>query len=137
MVIDTSILIHIVFNEPGWKHSYFWLSRQVDLCISAVSLVEAQALVKTRSSLKSREIDKIINLLGVQVLSFDEPQSISARKAYNVYGKGQKHKAKLNFGDCLVYGLAATRSDVLAFVGNDFNHIDLEVIQFPIKRNLS
>jgi ribonuclease VapC len=40
------------------------------------------------------------------------------------YGRG-RHKAALNFGDCLSYAAAANANDSLLFVGNHFSQTDI------------
>jgi ribonuclease VapC len=45
--------------------------------------------------------------------------------AFATYGKGRRHKAGLNYGDCFVYALAKTMDLPLLFKGNDFSHTDL------------
>jgi len=40
------------------------------------------------------------------------------------FGRG-RHKASLNFGDCLAYATASVAEDVLLFVGDDFAHTDI------------
>ena len=132
MVIDTSVLIHVAFEEPGWEDSLNWLSRQPALVFSAVSLVEAHAVVSSRGKGNLPEIiDDLLVTLDVEVVPFDAEQAALARTAYSRYGKGRGHKAQLNFGDTLVYALARSRREVLAFVGDDFSHTDLEVLQLP------
>jgi len=40
------------------------------------------------------------------------------------FGRG-RHKAALNFGDCLAYATAAVAGDTQLFVGGDFAHADI------------
>jgi len=44
---------------------------------------------------------------------------------YERYGRG-RHKANLNFGDCLSYAVASLAGDSLLFVGDDFRRTDIE-----------
>ena len=132
MVIDTSVLLHVAFEEPGWEGSLRWLSLQPTLTFSAVSLVEAHAVIMSRGKRDPREVlDELLRTLEVEVAPFSADQAVLARQAYSRYGKGQGHRAGLNFGDVVVYALAASRQEVLAFVGDDFNHTDLEVVRLP------
>jgi PIN domain len=41
------------------------------------------------------------------------------------YGKGRKHRASLNFGDCLSYACAKAHGAKLLFKGDDFAHTDV------------
>lgn len=49
-------------------------------------------------------------------------QASIARQAYRDFGKGNGHPAKLNFGDCFAYVLAAERGEPLLYKGEDFAH---------------
>ena len=132
MVIDTSVLIHIAFREVGWQESVRFLSQQPHLALSAVSLVEVHAVIKGRRGKDSEEvIDALLTTLSVDTIPFNAAQARIARRAYSRYGKGQGHPAQLNFGDVVVYALAASRGDVLAFVGRDFVHTDLPHVTLP------
>jgi uncharacterized protein with PIN domain len=48
-------------------------------------------------------------------------RTASAVAAFSKYGRG-RHKASLNFGDCLAYATAASAGDSLLYVGDDFTH---------------
>ena len=138
MIIDTSVLLHIAFREVGWQESIRFLSRQPRLALSAVSLVEAHAVIRGRGRGGSEEsdpeevVDALLATLEVEVVSFDPSQAREARRAYSRYGKGQGHPAQLNFGDVAVYALAAHLGEVLAFVGEDFSRTDLTCVALPL-----
>ena len=42
-----------------------------------------------------------------------------------MYGRRQ-HPARLNFGDCMVYGVAKAEREPLLFKGDDFSQTDIE-----------
>ncbi|MEO8502196.1 MAG: type II toxin-antitoxin system VapC family toxin, partial [Vicinamibacteria bacterium] len=48
----------------------------------------------------------------------------TAADAYGRFGKG-RHRAALNFGDCLTYAVAKLSSQPLLATGNDFARTDL------------
>ena len=48
-----------------------------------------------------------------------------AREAYQRFGRGRGHAAKLNFGDCFAYALAKEFNEPLLFIGQDFIHTDV------------
>ena len=133
MVVDTSVLLHIAFREVGWQESIRFLSRQPRLALSAVSLVEAHAVIRGRGRGNPEEVvDALLATLEVGVVSFDVAQARGARRALSRYGKGQGHPAQLNFGDVAVYALAAHLGEVLAFVGEDFSRTDLTCVALPL-----
>ena len=45
--------------------------------------------------------------------------------AFERYGKGRKHRASLNFGDCLCCACAKAHGAKLLFKGDDFAHTDV------------
>jgi uncharacterized protein with PIN domain len=45
--------------------------------------------------------------------------------AFERYGKGRKHRASLNFGDCLCCACAKAHGAKLMFKGEDFAHTDV------------
>jgi ribonuclease VapC len=47
-------------------------------------------------------------------------------KAYQRYGKGTGHRARLNFGDCFSYAFAKRLKAPLLFKGEDFSKTDIE-----------
>jgi ribonuclease VapC len=53
-------------------------------------------------------------------------QAALARRAYQDFGRGSGHEARLNFGDCFSYALAKTFDEVLLFKGNDFSRTDIQ-----------
>ncbi|MEX2535878.1 MAG: type II toxin-antitoxin system VapC family toxin [Trueperaceae bacterium] len=48
MVVDTSVLLHIAFAEPGWESSVDFLRGQARKFLAAPSFVEAQVLLADR-----------------------------------------------------------------------------------------
>ena len=73
---------------------------------------------------KKNALDELIESLNALVVPLDEATVQQAVIAYERYGKG-RHKANLNFGDCLVYATAKYLNLPLLFKGNDFIHTDL------------
>lgn len=133
MVIDTSVLLHIFFEEPQWDMSVAYLLRQESRLLSVASLIEAQAVIAGRTSSDALAVlDRLLLDLRVEPVALSAKQAHLARLAYLRYGKGQGHKAQLNYGDVMSYALAKDRHEILAFVGDDFNHTDLEVIRLPL-----
>ena len=72
-----------------------------------------------------REIDVLIEDVGMAIVPVDQAQATIAREAFRRFGKG-RHRAALNFGDCFVYALAKTLDASVLFKGNDFALTDLK-----------
>lgn len=133
MVVDTSVLVHILLKEDGWESSFTALDNQARKYVSVASVIEVQAVLASRVEGDSkRMLDDLLIDLEFEIVPLSVKQSDLARVAYLAYGKGQGHKAQLNYGDVMVYALAKDYGESLAFVGNDFNQTDLKVVQFPV-----
>lgn len=134
MVVDTSVVLHIFFQEPGWESSVAFLMRQPSRTLSAASLVEAQAVVAGRTTADPIDLlDVLLHDLDLEIAPLTATQAEIARRAYLRYGKGQGHPARLNYGDVMSYALAADRGERLAFVGDDFQHTDADVARLPVE----
>ncbi len=95
------------------------------LRIGAPTLVEVSLVFAGRTGrATSTEIPKLLEELGVTIVPFGEGEWRRAADAFAHYGRG-RHKAALNFGDCLAYAAAAATGDSLLFVGNDFGLTDI------------
>jgi ribonuclease VapC len=95
--------------------------------ISAVSVLKAGILATGRKGDEgARELDAFLSAAELEVVPFDSEQAAVGCDAFRRFEKG-RHPANLNFGDCAVYALAATRAEPLLFKGSDFSATDLQV----------
>ena len=58
------------------------------------------------------------------IVPFTAEHTFHARQAFRQYGKG-RHRAGLNFGDCIAYAVARLDDAALLFKGDDFIHTDI------------
>ena len=121
-----------MLGETGWEATLRWLSEQPHLRLSTVSLVEIHAVITNRSHEPLvYALNGLLEQLEVEVIAFDIGQARLAQDAYSRFGRGSGHPARLNFGDTMVYALSASEGEALAFLGDDFNHTDLETVRLP------
>ncbi|MCL2162171.1 MAG: type II toxin-antitoxin system VapC family toxin [Betaproteobacteria bacterium] len=126
MVIDTSAVLAWLKNEPERERVVAALEAHPVCRISAVSLLEAHIVVRSREHpAMIGKLQRFLKEVGAVVMPFDERQARIADMAFLRYGKGQGHPAQLNFGDCAVYALAKSLDEPLLFVGNDFTLTDI------------
>ncbi len=71
-----------------------------------------------------QRFDRFLVDFDIDIVPFTKDHAQHARAARLLYGK--PHKAELNFGDCMVYGVAKHEREPLLFKGNDFSHTDIE-----------
>lgn len=131
MVIDTSALLAILFNEPDAEHFERALEADPTRLMSAASVLETAIVVEARlGEAGSRELDLLLYKARITIVPFTADQGEVARQAWRTYGKG-RHPAGLNYGDCFAYALAKTSGEVLLFKGNDFAQTDLTPWTLP------
>lgn len=124
MVVDTSALMAILFDEPERLAFASAIDGAVDPKISAVTRVEATMVYLGRRKSDLSDVINLIDILGLKTIDVDLPQTERALDAFVRYGKG-RHPARLNLGDCFAYALAATLEESLLFKGDDFSKTDV------------
>jgi ribonuclease VapC len=125
MTIDSSALIAVLFSEPGYLELVDTMLQASAVRVGAPTLVETgMVLAGRRGTPAGRELDDLVRELGITVVPFGEAEWQAALQAYARFGRG-RHKAALNFGDCLAYATAAVAGDTLLFVGDDFARTDI------------
>jgi ribonuclease VapC len=125
MVIDTSALVAVLFDEPERADYVARIAADGRRLISAATLVEAGILVEARRGESAgRELDLLLHRASVNCVAVDEQQASVARAAWRRFGKG-RHPAGLNYGDCFSYALARVAGERLLFKGDDFSRTDI------------
>lgn len=126
MIIDTSALIAILRAEPEKLAYASAIERANDRRISAANFVETALVIDgSRDPIASRRLDDLLREAQISIEPVTERQAHIARAAYRDFGRGSKHPASLNFGDCFAYALAADKGEPLLFKGEDFRHTDI------------
>ena len=129
MIIDTSVVIAVLRDEPDAAALAETLGRPQVRRMSAVSYVEAAVVVDSnRNPILSRRLDDLLRELQIALEPVTLNQARIAREAYRDFGKG-RHRAGLNFGDCFSYALAKEKRETLLFKGDDFRHTDVEAAE--------
>lgn len=126
MVIDTSAIAAVFFNEPDAQHYRERIAEDPLRLISAATVVEAAMVIESRfGEAGGAELDLWLHKAKVEVVAVTAEHADQARRAWRRYGKG-RHSASLNYGDCFSYALAALSGEPLLFKGNDFKQTDIE-----------
>ncbi len=127
MVIDSSAVIAMMFDEPTAKGLADVLEEADARVMSCASMLETTIVLESRRLTGAdRILDAFIRRLRIIPVPFDAAQYEVACDAFRRFGRG-RHAAGLNFGDCFAYALAVVRDDTLLFVGNDFKQTDVRV----------
>lgn len=125
IVIDTSALIAIAFEEPEGEPFIREIARRGAI-VATTTLVEASTVLsRMEEEVATRFLDGIVGRPSIRIVAFSLEMYEVARAAYRLYGKGLGHPAKLNLGDCLSYAVAKVHDLPLLFKGADFAHTDI------------
>lgn len=125
MVLDTSALVAVLFDEPERETFVELIQSAERRLISAGTLVESSIVIEARrGEAAGRELDLLLHRADVAVVPVDADQAEVARAAWRRFGKG-RHPAALAFGDCFSYALAAVSGEPLLFKRDDFSQTDI------------
>jgi ribonuclease VapC len=122
IAVDTSALMAIVLDEPQADACIAALDTADEILISAASVAESLIVAARRGV--DEEMNKLINDLGLNVISVTQASAERVAQIYSRWGKGIR-PAGLNFGDCFAYDVAKEHGCALLYVGDDFAKTDI------------
>lgn len=126
IVVDTSALLAILEEEDDAAVYAKAIAEADPPLISAASVIEVGiVMLKRHGSRALGNVNRLIQEGGFRVESVTVQHVHQALEAYAAYGKGQKSKAGLNYGDCFSYALAKVTGVSLLFKGRDFSETDI------------
>jgi ribonuclease VapC len=130
MVIDTSALLAILFDESMAPRLRAAMSFDPVRLMSTMSVLEATCVISARlGPVAVSELTLFLHEFRVEQVPFDAPQLELAQSAWLRFGRGF-HGARLNFGDCASYALARFSGEPLLFVGEDFRQTDVAGVSY-------
>ena len=125
MTLDSSAVVAILFGEFGHLGLVDRILEADVARIGAPTLTETAIVVTARRKAPMRrELTRLLRELDITPVPFTGEHHEAAWRAFERYGRG-RHKAGLNFGDCLSYAVASLAGDTLLFVGDDFRYTDI------------
>lgn len=130
IVLDTSAVIALVFNEPTASTLAARLAAEPERVMSTACYLEAGAVIAGRRLPKPfvaiDDLEEFLAEFEVERLPVDIVQIRIALDARIRFGRGMRHGGKLNLGDCFSYALAKSLDAPLLFVGRDFTATDIK-----------
>jgi ribonuclease VapC len=126
LIVDSSALIAILLGEPDAEVYADCIANAVGPRMAAPSWVEVSIVLEARGDHRSVEALTQLTRRGhLLVAPFDPEHAVAAASAWRRFGRG-RHRAALNFGDCMSHGFATVEGEPLLFKGNDFSQTDIE-----------
>lgn len=124
-MVETSALVAIILEEPGWRQ----LAEQVvrtSAFTTCFNVFEAALAVVRERRLKPSEAYGIVldaaARLAIEIRNYEADAIPSAIAGRENFGAGRRG---LNLGDCLSYGATKRNRARLLYVGEDFARTDV------------
>jgi ribonuclease VapC len=125
MVLDSSAIIAILFEEEEAERFAQTIERASVRLLSVVNWVEAALVVLARKGEQGfSDLERFIADAAIDRVPIDSASGGLAIAAFRDFGRG-RHPARLNFGDCFAYALAKATGEPLLFKGGDFALTDI------------
>ena len=125
MILDTSAIVAILLQEPGYEALLDQIDAAATVAVGAPTLLECTMVMTSRLTRDARVvIATALRTMNAQIVPFTDEHYDAAVEAFLRFGRG-RHPAGLNFGDCMSYAAAAVSGLPLLFTGNDFSRTDI------------
>src|SRR3954471_2369146 len=103
MVVDTSALVAILFDEPDAEQFARALAGAPVRLLSAVSRVELSFVIEGRKGETGRtDLEHLLQEGRFDIIAVTLQHAEIAIEAFRRFGRG-RHRAALNIGDCFSY----------------------------------
>lgn len=117
----------MLIREEGWESLRSAMADDDVVGIGAPSLLETILVISGRAGRdRSEDVRQFVRDFGIVVIPFEEEHARAAAEAFVQFGKG-RHRAALNFGDCMSYAVAKLAGQPLLCTGEDFRKTDLAI----------
>ena len=134
MIVDTSAVVAVLRNEADADIYSRVIAKSPTVRISAGTYVELGVVIDGLDDpVISGALDKYLEEAHITIEPLTSAQAQIARTAYQRFGKGSGHAARLNLGDCFAYALARALGEPLLFKGEDFRLTDIEIVIEPTR----
>jgi ribonuclease VapC len=130
MFVDASAIVAMMTDESDARRLAAHLATSKTRLTSAIALFESTAGVARILAMPVaralEEVAKFLQLMQIEVVDLPPEVGPAAIDAFARFGKGQRHAAQLNMGDCFAYACARHYGQPLLFIGSDFSKTDIE-----------
>jgi ribonuclease VapC len=127
VILDSSAVVAILLQEAGADELEAKVAAASALGIGAPTFLEALMVLSSRFGRDaSGHLEGLLWRSEAVVVPFSEEHARAAAEAFARFGKG-RHRAALNFGDCMSYAVAKLAGQPLLCTGKDFAKTDLNL----------
>ncbi|MEU5153209.1 type II toxin-antitoxin system VapC family toxin [Glycomyces sp. NPDC021274] len=131
IVVDTSAVVAVLSDEPGADWLAETLAQTTAAVMPAATYLELGMVLESRFGLLGTgAAARFLRDAEIEIVEVTASAAERALESWRRFGNG-RHPAKLNFGDCIVYGVAAELDRPILCVGEDFVRTDIAVLRPP------
>jgi ribonuclease VapC len=103
------------------------LAAAKQVSVGAPTVLESSLMLCSRLGHAGKTLlARFLQEAEIEVVEFVADHWMVAADAFLAYGKS-RHRADLNFGDCMTYAVAKLAEEPLLCLGGDFSATDLEL----------
>lgn len=129
MFVDSSVLVAILSDEEDAGEWAERIEKTAGCMTSPLVVLETTMRLSTKLSLEPVEVGIVIarflSEAEISIVPIEPADTDIAIDAFQRYGKGRGHPARLNLADCLSYACARRLGAGLLYKGEDFARTDL------------
>lgn len=129
MFVDASALVAMLLAEEDADRLIGRLLAADRRLTSPIAIYETVLAVMRENRLSrvvaEQNVRELLADTGIEIVPISAEMGRVALDAFDRYGKGRGHPARLNLGDCFAYGAAVTLGVPLLYKGDDFTQTDL------------
>jgi ribonuclease VapC len=130
IVVDASAIVAMLTREPDADALLSALAAADGAETTPIASYEAVLGVSRKRQWSVAEAEThVVDFLraaGIAVQPIQPETAHLALEAFARYGKGSRHPARLNLGDCFIYAQAKAGGASLLYKGDDFSKTDIE-----------
>lgn len=126
--IDTSVFVAILASEADRADFEVEIEAAGRLLTSSIVRLETAMVLASKVDISPRaaesQFEKFLMTAGVEEITIDKTIARRAVECFEKFGRG-RHRARLNFADCLSYACAKAHGASLLYKGDDFALTDV------------
>jgi ribonuclease VapC len=124
IALDTSAIAAIALAEPQAR-AFAEIIGSERCLIGWPTVLESHMVLKSVPLRRGLDVlELVLTAPRLHVVVFNGRLFEEARLAFDRFGRG-RHRAKLNFGDCMAYAVAKANDIPLLYKGDDFRLTDV------------
>jgi ribonuclease VapC len=124
IALDTSAIVAIALSEAE-EPAFSLAVAAYQALVGVPTLLESRLVLTARMSEAQDFLARFVERPSIHPVAFSLEMYAAASTAFDLFGRGSGHPAKLNFGDCMAYAIAKVHDVPLLYKGDDFSRTDI------------